>query len=498
MAIDISIVLIISSFIISLYVIVNRKRKGTESLHLPPGPRKLPIIGNLHQIDLALPHRGFLDVAKKYGPIMSVQIGQVPMIVISSPKLAEEALKTNDLAIASRPYLKIADLVMYGGIDVVFGRYGDYWRQMKKLMTTELLSVKKVQSFMVVRKQEIDGLMETIRSRCGEPVRLYRMLTKVNNTIICKSLFGNNCRQQDDLIEAMDEVTLLGSSFLIVDLFPKLGFLSGLSGTNTKLKNLHKKIDNMYNEIFEDRRIKRKTTGTLEDDLTDVLFNLKEQGGLRFPITDNNIKAIFTNLIIGGTDTSALTVSWAMTELMRNPHIMKKAQTEVREAFKGEKSVIETELHKLVYIKLIIKETLRLHHTTPLLLPRECREQCQIGGYDIPVKMRIVINAFACGIDPESWDDPETFRPERFEKSSHDFYGTNFDYIPFGAGRRMCPGITFGLANVEQTFAKLLFHFNWQLPDGMQPKDIDMSENFGGTLTKKEPLEVIPTLHIPY
>ncbi|KAI3495599.1 hypothetical protein L1887_37944 [Cichorium endivia] len=214
-----------------------------------------------------------------------------------------------------------------------------------------------------------------------------------------------------------------------------------------------------------------------------------------FPITDDNIKAIFVNMFSGGTDTSAMTIEWAMTEMMRNPNVMEKAQNEVREAFKGKNKITESDLQDLVYLKYVIKETLRLHPPLPLLLPRECREHWQIDGYDIPVKTKVIVNAFACAVDPEYWDDAECFKPERFDMSSVDFMGTNFEFVPFGSGRRMCPGINFGLISIESPLAQMLYYFNWQLPSKSSPTSIDMRENDGATAVKKVPLLVTPTLY---
>ncbi|CAH1421363.1 unnamed protein product [Lactuca virosa] len=280
------------------------------------------------------------------------------------------------------------------------------------------------------RAIEIDRFTEVVQSCVGKPVHIRKRVMKMNNTVVCKCLFGNDCRQQDVLIELAEQVVALSSGYYVADLFPTLTFLSTISGMKSRLTKIHKSLDNIFDEIFEERRIRRQTVGPTEDDLIDVLFNIKERGGLRFRVTDNNIKAIFL------------------------------AQAEVREAFKGEKTIAETELHKLVYLKHIIKETLRLHITIPLLLPRECREQVKIGGYDIPEKMKVVVNGLACGTDPEYWDDAQTFKPERFENTSYDFFGTSFEYIPFGSGRRICPGIAFGLVSIELTLVRLLYHFN--------------------------------------
>ncbi|KAL4563633.1 hypothetical protein LXL04_027678 [Taraxacum kok-saghyz] len=495
MDLDITFFLLISSLILSFYFIFTRNSNPSKPLKLPPGPPKLPIIGNVHQIAGALPHHAFRNLSQKYGPIMHMQLGQISAIIVSSPRLAKEVFKTNDLALASRPYSLVADIVLYGSSDVALGAYGDYWRQMKKMITVELLSAKKVRSFAGFREQETDQFVDYIRSSCGKPVILRDKVTEMINNIVCKSSFGGNCKQQDVLIEVVDELGKLVSGFYVADLFPEFGFLSVISGMRSKLMKIHKSLDKIFEEIFEERKIRRQRNGESEDDLLDVLFTIKESGGLQFPITDDNIKAVFVNMFTGGTDTSAMTIEWAMTEMMRNPNVMEKAQKEVREAFKGKNKITESDLHDLVYLKYIIKETLRLHPPLPLLLPRECREDIQIDGYDIPAKTKVIVNAFACAVDPEYWDDAESFKPERFDKSSVDFMGTNFEFVPFGSGRRMCPGINFGLISIESALAQMLFHFNWQLPSKSSPTNIDMTENDGATAVKKVPLVVTPTLY---
>uniref|UniRef100_M1D8C0 Cytochrome P450 71D7 n=1 Tax=Solanum tuberosum TaxID=4113 RepID=M1D8C0_SOLTU len=151
----------------------------------------------------------------------------------------------------------------------------------------------------------------------------------------------------------------------------------------------------------------------------------------------------------------------------------------------------EENLEKLTYLNLVIKETLRLHTPIPLLPPREWTEQTDIDGCTIPLKTRILVNAWALARDPESWHDPESFIPERFENSSIDFMGNRFEFLPFGAGRRICPGILFGLFNVKLPLAQLLYHLEWELPYGMNPKDLDMTETHGLSGAKQNDLYLV-------
>lgn len=194
-------------------------------------------------------------------------------------------------------------------------------------------------------------------------------------------------------------------------------------------------------------------------------------------------------------DTSSGTIIWAMSELAKNPRVMRKVQAEIRKIVGHKSEVDESEIDKMKYFKMVVKETLRLHPPVPLLLPRETMQYCKIGGYDVYPKTRIFVNAWAIGRDMNTWSKPEEFYPERFEDSEIDFKGQHYEYIPFGAGRRMCPAMTMGLASVESILVNLLHSFDWQLPGGMKPEDINMEEEVGLTINKKFPLHLVPIKH---
>ena len=197
-------------------------------------------------------------------------------------------------------------------------------------------------------------------------------------------------------------------------------------------------------------------------------------------------------MFTGGGDTSSTTLEWAMSELIKNPRVMEKAQKEVRQVFDDIGTVPdETNLQDLKFLKVIIKETLRLHPPAPLI-PRECRKRCEVHGYGIDVKSKVLINAWAIGRDPSYWNEAEKFYPERFIDVSADFKGSSFEFIPFGAGKRMCPGMSFAIANIEFTLAQMLYHFDWKLAGGLKPENLDMTESFGGTVKRKRGLELIP------
>ena len=204
-------------------------------------------------------------------------------------------------------------------------------------------------------------------------------------------------------------------------------------------------------------------------------------------------------MFLGGVDTGALTMIWAMAELVKNPKLMKKAQDEVRNAIGNKGKVSESDTDQLQYLKMIIKETLRLHPPAPLLLPRETMSRFQINGYDIHPKILIQVNAWAIGRDPEYWNNPEEFIPERFADDSIDFRGQNFEFLPFGSGRRICPAIYMATMTVELGLANLLYWFDWKLPQGMKEEDINMEEKAGLSLTvsMKNDLQLVPVKYFP-
>uniref|UniRef100_A0A0D3GPR2 Cytochrome P450 n=1 Tax=Oryza barthii TaxID=65489 RepID=A0A0D3GPR2_9ORYZ len=207
------------------------------------------------------------------------------------------------------------------------------------------------------------------------------------------------------------------------------------------------------------------------------------------------ILEMIKDAFVGGIDTTAVTVTWIMSELMRNPRVMQKAQAEVHNIVKNKSKVCEEDIQNMKYLKMIIKENFRLHPPGTLLIPRQTMKTCTIGGYSVPSETRIYVNVWAMGRDPNIWHNPEQFYPERFEDKGIDFRGSHFELLPFGSGRRICPGIAMGVANVELVVANLLYCFNWQLPKGMKEEDIDMDEIGQLAFRKKLPLLIVPMKH---
>ncbi|XP_028786247.1 cytochrome P450 71D8-like [Neltuma alba] len=476
------------------------KPKNKAKIQIP-GPRKLPVLGNLHQLAAAsssLPHHALHELSLKHGPLMHLQLGELSTVIVSSPEMAKEIMKTHDLAFVQRPQTCNAKILSYGATDIAFAPHSDYWRQMRKICTLELLSAKKVQSFSFIRQDEVSKLIKSIQSSRGSVVDLTSKIYTLTNSIVWRVAFGDKSKDGEELVKLLHSALEQLARFQFADLFPSLKLIHFMTGMNTKLMKIHKKFDKVLEDIVQENQKKHMRGGDEsaleEENLVQVLLRIQRSESLDVPITTDNIKAVISDMFSGGTDTSAAVLEWAMSELMSNPRVMKKAQAEVRNAFRGKKVIHDSDVMQLSYLKLVIKETLRLHPPVPLLIPRECRETCQVNGYEIPVKTQVIINAWALGRDSKYWYDAERFIPERFQGNSDiDFRGTNFEYIPFGAGRRMCPGISFGLASIELPLASLLCYFDWEFPNRVKPEDLDMTETFATTARRKNNLCLIPT-----
>jgi len=431
------------------------------------------------------------DLASKYGPVMFLRIGQIDTVVISSPAAAEEVLREKDINFASRPSLVLSEFFCYGGLDVVFSPYGAYWRTLRKLCTMELLSAKMVRQFAPIREKETLSLIRNIQAagRGGEPVNLARQLLSCSNSITAKAAFGQACTSElrDQFLSSMAMGLCFSGGFTVGDVFPSLRFIDVVTGLRRRMWQSRMQVDDVFDKIIARAEARR------DDSLVSVLLRIRDEGELEFPISTINIKAIILDMFTGGTETTSSAAEWIMSDLMRNPDVMAKAQAEVRRVFDSvSPQDHEAKMEELHYIKMVVKESMRLNPVLPLLAPRLCRETCDVGGFQVTKGTRVVINAWAMARSPDYWHDAEKFRPERFEDGMLDFKGSRLEYLPFGAGRRRCAGDdTFGLAMLELIIARLLYYIYWSLPVGMQPDDIDMEMIVTATARRKNQLHLV-------
>ncbi|CAI0378871.1 unnamed protein product [Linum tenue] len=357
-----------------------------------------------------------------------------------------------------------------------------------------------IKSFGSIREDEVSKLVAAVSaaSSSAAGVDLTAMFCKLTYSILSRAAFGEvreSSSSSEAFLPLIDEITRVASGFNIADLYPSFKFLQVLTGVASKLNVLHEKADKVLESIIADHRARIEAEEETAADLLDVLLKHHEgEGNMGFSLTTDNIKAVLVDLFFAGTETTATSLDWIMSELVKNPRVMQKTQSEVRRVFGPQGKVDEARLHELTYLKMVIRESMRLHPPVAVLLPRTGAEDCEIGGYHIPAGSSIMVNAWAIGRNPEYWTDAETFWPERFLESSVDYKGAHFQLLPFGAGRRICPGMSFALANLELPLARLLYYFDWKLPDGQENECVDMTETFGATVKRKNKLFLIPTV----
>ncbi|KAL8262720.1 hypothetical protein R6Q59_024069 [Mikania micrantha] len=478
----------LATIVFFLYKLTTRRHTSTKKRL--PEPWRLPIIGHMHHLIGTLPHRGVMDLARKYGPLMHLQLGEVSTIVVSSPKWAKEILTTYDIHFANRPESLTGEIIAYQNTDIVLAPYGEYWRQLRKICTLEFLSGKKVKSFQSVREDECWNLVQEIKaSGSGRPVNLFEKIFNLVATVMSRTAFGRGIKDQKEFTEIVKEILRETGGFDVADIFPSKKFLHHLSGKRGRLTRIHYKLDKLINNLVSEHKL--QLNNTKNETLLDVLLRLKESN--EFPLTSDNVKAIILDMFGAGIDTTSGTVEWAISELLRCPRAMEKLQAELTQSLKGKERINEEDVQNLTYLNLVIRETLRLHPPLPLVMPRECRQPMNLAGYDVANKTRLIINAYAINRDPVYWKDAETFNPERFENSATTVIGADYEYLPFGAGRRMCPGVTLGLANVQLPLAHIMYYFRWKSPNDASNDQLDMTETFGATIQRKTELVLVPS-----
>ncbi|KFK31263.1 hypothetical protein AALP_AA6G089700 [Arabis alpina] len=438
-------ILMISLFLTTLLALLLLKpilKRTATKVNLPPSPWRLPVIGNLHQLGLH-PHRSLQSLSLRYGPLMLLHFGRVPVLVVSSGEAAQEVMKTHDIKFANRPKSKAVHRIMNGGRDVVFAPYGEYWRQMKSVCILNLLTNKMVGSFEKVRVEEVKAMLEKLEkaSSSSSSVNLSEIFITLPSDVTSRVALGRKHSEDEtarDLKNRVRQIMELIGEFPIGEYVPWLAWLDRVRGFSNKV----------------------------EDDM-----------------------------FIGGTSTTSTLLEWTMTELIRHPECMKKLQDEVRSSTKPETSFIkEEEVENMKYLKAVIKEVLRLHPSLPMLIPRLLSEDVKLKGYNIAAGTEVIINAWAIQRDPAMWGpEAEEFKPERHLDSSLDYHGKDLNYIPFGSGRRICPGIGFALGLAEGALANLVARFDWTgevKPPGDQS---DLAEATGIDVCRKFPLIAFPS-----
>ncbi|KAK9061458.1 hypothetical protein SSX86_018639 [Deinandra increscens subsp. villosa] len=489
-------------FSIRLYISLNiRSKKSIPKL--PPGPPKLPIIGNLHQILGKPRHETLWQLSKEYGPIMQVHIGSKHFLIVSSSALAKQILKTQDHIFCSRELLQATKLLTYNFMDIAFSPHNGHWREMRKLLVSEFMGPKRAKLSNHVLVTEMESIISSLSSNPSKKeVNLSNMFLEIVKQMVCKVAFGSNYRRQPAKGPSWDvmlyeTMKLLNGS--VGDSFPFLGFfIDQFSGWNHRLNDGFKNFDAYIDTIIDDH-LKNNTEEISEEDkdfvhtLLDISSKEIDSG---YRLNRADLKALVMDILTGGINITVVTLIWAMSEINKNPRVMQKLQREIRNCTGKIEKVGELDTTKMTYLKMVVKETLRLHTPAPLLIPHVSLSHTQIEGYDVFPSTTVLINAWGIARDLSTWgENAAEFYPERFENVEGDFGRDRFEMLPFGGGRRSCPAMNTAPANIEFVIASLVYWFDWQLPNGMKIEDLNMEDEGTLIVSKKVPLYLVPTKH---
>ncbi|CAM0912323.1 unnamed protein product [Alopecurus aequalis] len=490
-----------------LFLFLKATSRRSPKYNLPPGPKPWPVIGNFNLIG-ALPHRSIYELSKKYGPLMHLRFGSFPVIIGSSVDMARFFLKTQDVLFVDRPKTASGKYTTYNYGDITWSPYGAYWRQARRICLTQLFSPRRLALMEHIRADEVRALVCGLFAASGRAVHLSRdHMSMVSMNVITRMVMGKRLFVEgaaEGPVPSLqvfrwmlDELFLLNGVLNIGDWIPWMAWMD-LQGYVRRMKKVGKMFNALMEHVLDEHSGEhQRGEGEVARDMVDVLMEIADDPALEVQFGRVGVKAFTQDLIAGGTESSAVTVEWAMSELLRKPAVFGTATEELDRVVGRGRWVTEKDIPNLPYIEAILKESMRMHPIVPLLTPRVAREDAAVGGYDVPKGARVLINVWAIGRDPELWDAPEEFMPERFLGSKMDVKGQDLELLPFGSGRRMCPGYNLGLKVVYLSLANLLHGFTWRLPDGMTKEELSMEEVFGLSTIRKYPLQVIAEPKLP-
>ncbi|XP_073138716.1 cytochrome P450 76T24-like [Henckelia pumila] len=464
-------ILLILSLAVWAWILGILKPKSTKVL-LPPGPKPYPIIGNILELG-EKPHQSLAKLSQVYGPLIHLKLGSLTTVVVSSPGMAKIFLQKNDQVFSSRIHQCAAHALDHHKLSMAWLPVDKQWRKLRKICKEEMFSVPSLDSTQGLRRDRLQKLCEYVHGCCidGKAVDIGRAAFTTSLNLMSATLFSEelaafdsgSCEQLKEVVRGIMEC--LGKPNL-ADYFPVFKVLD-VQGILRKNTVYFRRCFDIFEEIIGKRIEMRE--GTRKNDM---LYG--------------------RDLFVAGTDTTSSTVEWTMSELLRHPTKMLKLKNELREVIVKNKQVTESDISRLPYLRAVVKEIFRLHPAAPLLAPHKPDEDVGINGYTIPRNAQILINAWAIGRDSGAWFNPESFTPERFLENEMDFKGQHFELIPFGAGRRICPGLPLANRMVHLMVATLVHYFDWELDGGLKPQELDMNESFGLTLQKTIPLKAIP------
>lgn len=393
---------------------------------------------------------------------------------------------------ANRPRSLAGKYFGYNHTTAVSAPYGDHWRNLRRISALEILSANRLNMFTSIRRDEVKHLLRKLSRNSSQDfakVELKSLFSELTFNIIMRMVAGKRYYGYGEAVkgekearqfrEIMKEIVAIAGESNPGQFLPMLRWID-YGGLEKRMMGLSKRMDEFMQGLIDEKRGKEGNT------MIDHLLSLQRSQPEYY--TDQIIKGLLRVLLSAGTDTSAVTLEWAMFSLLNHPNVMKRARIVLDNEIGQEKLIDELDISKLQYLQGIISETLRLYPAAPMLVPHMSSNDCTVEGYDIPPDTMLLVNAWALHRDPKVWDDPESFKPERFEGGE----GKTHKLMSFGLGRRACPGEGLARRTIGLTLASLIQCFEWKR---VSEEEVDMAEGNGTTLPKAVPLEAMCKAH---
>ncbi|KAM4085161.1 hypothetical protein ACJW30_10G006100 [Castanea mollissima] len=489
--------LCLSLTIIQAFHIIAKRSKSIPK-KLPPGPKPFPIIGNLLELG-DKPHKSLAKLAMTNGPLMSLKLGQITTVVISSATMAKEVLQTHDQLLSNRSIPDAIRAHKQHEFGLPWIDVSSRWRNIRKICNSQLFAHKILDANQNLRRKKVQELLADVHKSCltNDAVDIGRAAFKttlnlLSNTICSVDLADPNSSMAREFKELVWNIMEEAGKPNLADYFPVLRKVDP-QGIRRRMTIYFGNMIELFDSLINKRLLTRKVPGsTRNNDMLDTLLDISEES--TGEIDKTQIERLFLDLFIAGNDTTSAALEWTMAELIHNPEVLSKAKEELNQIIGKGNPVEESDISRLPYLQAIVKETFRLHPPVPLLLPRKAEADVEIQGFTVPKGAQVLVNAWAIGRDSSIWENPNSFKPERFMGSEIDVKGRNFELIPFGAGRRICPGLPLAIRMLHLMLGSLIHTFDWRLEDGFKPEDMSMEDKFGLSLQLAQPLRAIPIM----
>ncbi|CAL5066365.1 unnamed protein product [Urochloa decumbens] len=487
----------VGSFTVYKKFLTSEKSTSIRNARRPPGPPGIPLLGNIFDVSGNQLHRTLAKLAAVHGPVMSLKLGMTKAIVVSTAAGARDVLQTHDSILAGRSVNDAARALRNHEISLVWLPSGaPLFRLLRVVCNTHLFSARGLEASRAVREQKVRELVESLRTHhAGRAVDIGGIMLSVMLNIMSGVLFSEDVAdlssdhepELETLIRnTVEEFTKPNLS----DIFPALARLD-LNGRRRNNAVHMQKLYDFFGRVINRRRQRGTAGGDKDLDVLDELLQLHSEG--RFSL--DTVKSLLLDLFVAGASSTAQTVQWTLAEIFRHPAVMSKARQELESVVGSKEHPQESDIDKLPYLRAVVMEGMRLHPAGPLMMPHTAAaDGAEVGGFPVPKGTKVIVNLWAIMRDPASWEKPEEFMPERFLGTGIDFRGVDARaFVPFGEGRRLCPGIHVATLSIMMILASVLHAFEWSLPDGMKPSDVDVTDRFRTSLHMVTPVKAVPT-----